>query len=161
MEEPKSSVFDLLPINAPRLTQVFQDTSLLIKHLNGSLLAYVLQSDNSIADARRAQDANPANFSSVVGVSAATSFCIDSLDIYNAKGVPWNDTTLVKTETEFALSLRLIHKALRYVVAIVYQTVCRVLNLLLLLTRQRLEMCDIQMCLLFRLFSTSLPNVRA
>ena len=161
MEEPKSSVFDLLLIDAPRLTQVFQDTSLLIKHLNGSLLAYVLQSDNSIADARRAQDANPANFSSVVGVSAATSFCIDSLDIYNAKGVPWNDATLVKTETEFALSLRLIHKALRYVVAVVYQTVCRVLNLLLLLTRQRLEMRDIQMCLLFRLFSTSLPNVRA
>ena len=94
-------------------------------------------------------------------MSAAASFCIDSLDIHNAKGVTWNDTALVKTEAEFALSLSLIHEALRYVVAIVYQTVRRILDLLLLLARQRLEMRDIKMCLLFRLFSTGLPNVRA
>ena len=119
MEEPKSSVFDLLLIDAPRLTQVFQDAGLLIEHLNSSLLADVLQSDNSIANARRAQDANPANFGSVVGVSATTSFCINSLDIYHSKGVTWNDAALVKTEAEFALSLSLVHKTLRYVVAVV------------------------------------------
>ena len=59
------------------------------------------------------------------------------------------------------LSLGLVHEALVDCVAFINDAIRNVLNLLLLRTRQRLEMSDVDMRLLSSLLGTSLPDVGA
>ena len=92
-------------------------------------------------------------------MSSAASLGVDAFDVDDAERVTRHDTSLVKRETEFALSLGLIHEAFRDVVTIIDQSVRSVLNLLLLLARQALIVCDVEMSFPIGLLGTGLPDV--
>ena len=92
-------------------------------------------------------------------MGAAASLCVDALDVDDAERVARHDTALVQTEAVLALGLRLVHEALRDVVPIVDEAVGSVFYLLLLLAGERLEVSDVQMCLLLCLFGARLPNM--
>ena len=86
-------------INTPGFTQIVEDASLAVQHLNCTFLCDILETDNTIRDTRGAQDSNPANFAGVICVRAAASFGVNTLDVDDTEGVSWYDTTLVKRET--------------------------------------------------------------
>ena len=92
-------------------------------------------------------------------MSTTASLSVDTFNIDDTEGVAWDDTSLVKRETIFALSFGLIHKTFRDVVTIIDQSVGSILDLLLLLASETLIVCDIKMSLLLSLLCTSLPNV--
>lgn len=161
IEEAQGSVFDLLLVHTPSITEIIQDVGFGVEHLNGSLLTDVLKTNDTVRDTGRSQDAYPTDLGSVVSVGTTASLCVDSLDVDDTKRVAWNDTALVEGETELELSLSLVHESLRDVVSIVNQSVGGILNLLFLLTSQALEVSDVKMSLLFGLLGTSLPDVRS
>ena len=92
-------------------------------------------------------------------MSTAACLSVDAFDIDDTEGVAWNDTSLVKRETVFALSFGLIHKTFRDVMTIIDQSVGSILDLLFLLASETLIVCDIKMSLLLGLLCTSLPDV--
>lgn len=51
IEETKSGVFDLLLVDTPGVTEVVQDASLSIQHVNCSLLGDVFETHDTIRDA--------------------------------------------------------------------------------------------------------------
>ena len=83
-------------INTPGFTQIVEDASLVVQHLNCTFLCDILETDNTIRDTGGAQDSNPANFAGIISVCSAASFGVNTLDVDDAKGVSWYDTTLVK-----------------------------------------------------------------
>ena len=92
-------------------------------------------------------------------MSTAACLSVDTFDIDDTERVAWDDTSLVKRETVFALSFGLIHKTFRDVVTIIYQSVCSVFDFLFLLASETLIVCNIKVSLLLGLLCTSLPNV--
>ena len=94
-------------------------------------------------------------------MSTTARLGIDALDLDDAERVARHDTTLVEAEAMLTLGLGLIHEALVNGVAFVDDAIRSVLNLLLLVTSQGLEVCDVNMGLPLGLLSTSLPDVRA
>ena len=92
-------------------------------------------------------------------MSSAACLSVNTFDIDDTEGVAWDDTSLVKRETVFALSFGLIHKTFRDVVTIIDQSVGSILDLLLLLASETLIVCDVKMSLLLGLLCTSLPDV--
>ena len=94
-------------------------------------------------------------------MSTAACLSVDTFDIDDAEGVAWDNTSLIKRETVFALSFGLVHKTFADIVTIIDQSVGSILDLLLLLSSQTLIVCDIKMSLLLGLLCTSLPDVRS
>ena len=94
-------------------------------------------------------------------MSTAACLSVDTFDIDDTKGVAWDNTSLIKRETVFALSFGLVHKAFRDVVTIIDQSVGSILDLLLLLSSQTLVVCNVKMSLLLSLLCTSLPDMRS
>ena len=94
-------------------------------------------------------------------MGTTTGFSVDTFDVDDAKGVSRHDTTLIQREAILALCFSLIHEAFGDVMCRVDQSVRRILDVILLLPCQTLEMRDVQMRLLLRLLSSSLPDVWA
>jgi len=96
VEETKSCVLDLLLVNTPSLTEVVEDGSFTVKDLDCTLLGDILESNNTVRDTGRLEDADPTDFRSIVGVGTTACFSINSFDIDNTKRVAWHDTTLIE-----------------------------------------------------------------
>jgi len=94
-------------------------------------------------------------------MSTATGFSINSFDVYNSELVSRNYTTLVKMESELSLSLSFVHKRLVNTGTLVNDPVCLVLNCSFFFFRERLIVCDIQMCDFSCFLGTILPNMWA
>ena len=94
-------------------------------------------------------------------MSTAARLSVNTFNVDDTEGVAWNDTSLIKRETVFALSFGLVHKAFRDVVTIIDQSVGSILDFLLLLTSQTLIVCNIKMSFLFGLLCSSLPDMRS
>lgn len=94
-------------------------------------------------------------------MSTATSFSINSFDIYNSELVSRNYTTLVKMESELSLSLCFVHKRLVNAGTLVDDPICLVLNCSFFFFSQRLIVSNIQMCDFSCFLGTILPNMWA
>ena len=94
-----------------------------------------------------------------MGTTACLS--VDTLDVDDSERVAWDDTTLVKRESELSLGLSLVHETLGDVVRGVNDSVGVVFNGFLLSLGQTLEVGDVKMSLLLGLLGTSLPDVRS
>lgn len=110
-EELFRCLFKLAQIDIVSLTEVSKDTSLVAENFNSSLLSHVGQTDDTVRFPLGSEDSDPTNLCGVVGVSTAACFDVDTVDIYNTKGVTWHDTTLIQTESMQLLCLRLIHES--------------------------------------------------
>ena len=92
-------------------------------------------------------------------MGSTAGLSVNTFDVDNAKGISWHDTALVEREAVLALRLGLVHEAFGDVMRRVDQSVCCILNLILLLPCQALKMRDIQMRLLLSLLCASLPDM--
>ena len=71
---------------------------------------------------------NPTNFGSVIAVSTATSFSVNTLNINNSQGVTWNNTSLIQMESELFFGFSLVHEILVDISAVVNDSVGFVFN---------------------------------
>lgn len=94
-------------------------------------------------------------------MGAAACLSIDTLNIDDSELVAWDNTSLIERESILTLRLSLVHEAFSDVVSSIDETIRSILNLLLLIPRQTLEVCDIQMGLYLGLLGTCLPDVRS
>ena len=94
-------------------------------------------------------------------MSTAASLGINTINVDYSKGVAWDDTSLIKLESELLLCLCLVHEILVDSVAVVDYSVGLVLNLSLLILGETLVVSNVEMSTLDGLLSTILPDVRA
>jgi len=161
VEETGSGLFELTLIDTPGVHEVVEDSVFGVHDLNCALLANVVESDDTVGNSGRFDDANPTDLGSVVSVSTTASFTVDALDVDNSKSVSGNDTTLVQVEAVLLLSVGLVHEGFLDVDASVDDSVGSVLNGVLFFLSQGLVVSDIEMSLLGGLLGTSLPDVRS
>ena len=161
VEEARRGRLNLALVDSPGLRQLMQDAKLSVHDLDRTLLSDVIQTHNTVRNALRLEDANPADFGGVVGVCAAASLRVHAADVYYTQRVTRNNTTLVERETVLLLGLRLVHETLRDRMASVDQSVCVIFNRVLFLLGETLVVRDVQVSLIGRLFCTCLPDMWA
>jgi len=92
-------------------------------------------------------------------VSATASFSVDTRYIDDSKRVAWNDSALIKTKSILHFSLAFVHETFCNFNAFTNNFVCVIFNVLLLLFRERLVVCNVKMGLFNCLFCTGLPDM--
>lgn len=131
----------------------------IVKNLNSSFLGNIVKSYYTIWNSLSLKNSNPAYFSSVVTMSTATSFCVNTFDVNNSQGVAWNNTSLIKMETKLLFCISLIHEVFVDIVAIVDNSVGFIFNCFFFILWNTLIVGDIQMSLVYSLLGTILPYV--
>jgi phosphoglycolate phosphatase-like HAD superfamily hydrolase len=72
-------------VNTPGLGELVEDVELSVHDLDGTLLGNVVKSNNTVRDSLGLQDADPTDFSGVVGVGTAACFGVNAGNIDNSK----------------------------------------------------------------------------
>jgi len=146
-------------VDAPQVTELVEDVSFRVESFDGLFTSDEVQSDGTISNSSGSQKLDPTDFRSVVSVSTAASFDVSIFDVDDSELVTGDDTTLVESETEFELSLGLVHEVLVDGLGSQDDSIGFVFNLDFFLLGDTGKMGDVQMGLVNGLLSTSLPDV--
>lgn len=146
-------------MDAPQVTELVEDISFRVESFDGLFTSDEVQSDGTIGNSGSSQKLDPTDFRSVVSVSTAASFDVSIFDVDDSELVTGDDTTLVESETEFELSLGLVHEVLVDGLGSEDDSVGFIFNLDFFLLGDTGKMGDVQMGLVNGLLSTSLPDV--
>jgi len=146
-------------VDAPQVAELVEDVSFRVESFDGLFTSDEVQSDGTIGNSGGSQKLDPTDFRSVVSVSTAASFDVSVFDVDDSELVTGDNTTLVESETEFELSLGLVHEVLVDGLGSEDDSVGFVFNFDFFGLSDTGVMGDVQMGLFDGLLSTSLPDV--
>lgn len=159
LEDSGGSINNSAVVDAPQVAELVEDVSFSVKSFDGLFTSDEVQSDGTIGNSGGSQKLDPTDFRSVVSMSTAAGFDVSVFDVDDSELVTGDDTTLVESETEFKLSLGLVHEVLLDGLGSEDNSVGFVFNFDFFLLGDTGIMGDVQMGLVDGLLSTSLPDV--
>jgi hypothetical protein len=146
-------------LDTPALAELVQDVLLLVHNINSSLLADVVETDDSILHALSLEHPDPADLSSVIAVSSTAGLSVNSVNIDHSELISRHDTSLIQREPVLPLSLGFVHHSFVDSGTLGDDPVGFVLDVLLLLLREGPVVGDVEMGAFRGLLGSVLPDM--